>query len=60
MGKFLADVDRDRQFWSEPNGDSVIHTILAWASGDGFPAFVERYDIVIANAHEFRNRVRKG
>lgn len=53
--RFLADVDRDRQYWRDGTGH--LGALLDWLGGEGWPEFalqagLEHY----ANAHQFRQR----
>ena len=61
--RFFADIDRDRQFardaYADPataNAGSVVHSILDWVVNEGFPAFMEQYDLDYDSPYEFRNR----
>lgn len=56
LQEFLADVDRDRQFWRESSG--VVSAILNWAANEGFPSYMEDLnpEALWSTAHEFRQR----
>lgn len=52
--EFIADTDRNREYWRD--GESIIHSILTWASEDGFHEFIAQYNLDYGSAHEFRQR----
>ena len=52
--QFIADIDRDRQFWRE--GDTICHSVLDWAVNEGFDEFFSQHDVEFKEAHEFRQR----
>ena len=54
LRRFLADVDRDRQFWRE--SDSIVAAILDWTANEGLPEFLHECEMEYGSAHEFRNR----
>jgi hypothetical protein len=54
--EFIADIDASRQYWREPNGDSIIGAYLTWLAEEGFGDFMAQYDQQYATAHEFRQR----
>ena len=52
--RFIADIDRDRQFWRD--GGGVIGSLLDWAANDGFSEFMSEHDQDYRDAHHFRQR----
>ena len=52
---FLADIDRDREFWRD--GDHIVSTVLDYLSGEGFGKLLADVDVEYkSSAHEFRQR----
>lgn len=52
---FLADIDRDREFWRE--GSSIAHSLLDWAANDGIADFLAGLGFSdYPNAHKWRLR----
>ena len=59
LTNFLADVERRREFWRD--GDTMAHSVLEWASCEGFGDVVkplaDRANIqAFQTAQEFRDR----
>ena len=53
---FLADIDRDRQFWRESDG--LVASILDYAANDGFEEWAAEFfeGVEFLSAHEYRSR----
>jgi hypothetical protein len=59
---WIADVDRDRQYWRD--GETLIHACLDWASNEGFTKTLGHlFETVLhdpkvryISAHDFRQR----
>ena len=54
--RFLAEVDRDRQYWREAAEGGVVAEVLDWASNEGFKAFVDQAGFQFDSPHQYRNR----
>jgi hypothetical protein len=54
--EFLADVDRDRQFWAE---GGVVGSLLNELAENGFRDLMEAVDLPYSTAFEWRNRLRR-
>lgn len=52
--EFLADIDRDRQFWRD--GRHVISDVLDYAAGPGFGPLAKWAGLEWASAQEYRQR----
>jgi hypothetical protein len=52
--RFLADLDRDRQYWRDDTG--VCGAVLDWAMTEGFDDFFGRHGWSWRSAHGYRQR----
>jgi hypothetical protein len=66
VDRFIADIDRDRQFWRDGAGRdglhhcagpaSIVAAVLDWAAGDGFLLMADDNDWDFRTPAEFRQR----
>jgi hypothetical protein len=52
--RFLTDIDAGRRFWDE--NDSIVHSLLDWASTDGFSQLFNDPKPEYSSATAFRSR----
>jgi hypothetical protein len=52
--RFIADIDRDRDFTDARNGGGIVGAVLDYLMHEGFAAFFSSVDI--RSAHEWRQR----
>ena len=54
--RFLADLDRDREYWRE--ADTLAHTCLSWAANEGLLDVLEHFQVQerFASPADYRNR----